>query len=125
MRTSLRHIVFQGLLAAVAASANAGNVVCNGLVEALAYHQPGNLMLRLSSMNLPVFICSTDVVWSPAGSLAGSTSPAARKTLYATFLAAKLARTPINNLYLDGDQVPASCTAFEAWATVNVRYFDY
>ena len=46
--------------------------------------------------------------------------------LHATFLAAKLARTTINSLYLDGDQVPESCSAFASfWTQVSVRYFEY
>ncbi len=46
-------------------------------------------MLRLSSMNTSVFICSPDVEWTPAG--AGyTTSVAACKALYATFLAARV-----------------------------------
>ena len=125
MRISIRHILLPALLAVVATQARAATVVCGGTVETLAYHQPGLLMLRLSNMNVPVFICSADEDWSPAGSLAGVTSPATCRTLYASFLAAKLARTTINNLYLDGDLVPGSCGGFSSWARVNLRYFDF
>ena len=123
---SLRRTLLPALLAAVAAQAHGGTVVCSGTVEQLAYHQPGRLRVRLSSMNVPVFICSAESDWQPAGSLSGSTSPAACKTLYATLLAARLTRGTINSMYFDGDDVPASCNAFSGfWLGVNVRYFEY
>lgn len=82
-------------------------------------------MLKLSGMNVPVFICSTDADWVVSGSLAGSTSPNACKTLYATFLTAKITGAVIHSMYFDGDQVPASCNAFANWTSVNVRYYNY
>jgi len=125
MNSALKRIVLPVLLAAVASPAHAGNIVCSGTVEQIAYHQPGLLMIRLSSMNVSTFFCSTDSNWAPAGSLAGVTTPGACKTLYATFLAAKLAGGTLNNVYFDGDQVPTSCNTFPNWTKVNLRYFDY
>jgi len=124
MSSSLHRILLQALLAVVASQAHGGTVVCSGTVEQLAYHQPGRLMIRLSSMNVPVFICSADHDWEPAGSFS-STSPAACKTLYATLLAARLTRGTIGSMYFDGDEGPASCGAFSRWTSVNVRYFEY
>ncbi|SNB46510.1 hypothetical protein SAMN06269301_1977 [Geobacter sp. DSM 9736] len=111
------------LLAVPASYAEA--VVCGGTVQTLAYHQPGKLLLRLSSMNTPVYICSTDADWVVPGSLAGSTSPAACKAIYATLLAAKTSGAPIPDMYFDGDQLPANCISFAPWSEANVRYFSF
>jgi len=125
MNGAIRQTLALALTAATAVNALAGNVVCSGTVDVLAYHQPGRLMIKLSSMNTAVFICSTDADWTVAGSLAGTTTPSACKALYATFLSAKLTRAPINNMYFDGDDVPASCNSFSPWMGANVRYYDY
>jgi hypothetical protein len=108
-----------------ASNTYAANVVCGGTVAQLAYHQPGKLMLRLSSMNVPVFICSADSEWIVPGSVAGNTSASSCKTLYAALLSAKLAGSTVNSMYLDGDQVPTSCSSFTSWTNVNVRYFEH
>lgn len=124
MKTSLKHVLLTVLIS-IASTAHAANVICEGTVDILAYHQPGNLMLKLSGMNVPVFICSTDVDWVVPGSLSGNTSPNACKALYATFLTAKVTGAVIHNMYFDGDQVPASCNSFANWTQVNVRYYTY
>jgi hypothetical protein len=109
-------------LVATMASAHAGTLTCVGTVDKLAFHSPGRLVLNLSSMNTPVFVCSTDAEWIVAGS-GYTTSPAACKALYATFLAARTTGGTLDYIHFDGDQVPASCTSFPAWTNVNVRYF--
>jgi hypothetical protein len=122
-RTAMARVV-AALGCAVPVAVSAGTVACVGTVDQLAFHSPGRLMLRLSSMNTPVFICSVDALWAPAG--AGyTTTPAACKTLYATFLTAKLTREVLNYVHFDGDEVPASCNAWATWANANVRYFGY
>lgn len=110
-------------LALIAAtSANAGTLVCAGTVTELAYHGPGNLYVRLSGMNNLVGICSTDVNWHPPGGLTGPTTPAACKTMYGTLLLAKQTGSVISSMYLDGDNLPASCAAFASWTNVNLRF---
>lgn len=124
MKTSLKRVLVAAMVS-LASTAHTANVICNGTVDILAYHQPGNLMLKLSSMNVPVFICNTDIDWVVAGTASGNTSPKACKALYATFLTAKITGAAINDMYLDGDQVPASCNSFASWTQVNVRYYTY
>jgi hypothetical protein len=103
-------------------SASAGTVVCSGKVMALAYHVNNNLMIRLDSMNKEVFFCSPDSEWSVAGT-PYVTGPNTCKTMYSTFLAAKMAGKSLYNVYFDGDQVPASCDAWGDWKHANIRYF--
>lgn len=105
-------------------AANSASVICEGTVTALAYHAPGVLYVRLSSMNVNVGICSTDTSWGPTGSQAGITTPSACKAIYANLLVAKQAGTVVRNMYLDGDTVPPTCTTFPAWSKVNVRFFE-
>lgn len=124
MNNSLKRVLVAAMVS-LASTAHTATVVCNGTVDLLAFHQPGRLMLKLSSMNVPVFICSTDIDWVVAGSMAGDTSPKACKALYATFLTAKITGAAINDMYFDGDQVPASCNSFASWTQVNVRYYSY
>lgn len=125
MKTSLKHVLSLALIATVAFNAQAGTVVCSGTVAQLVYNQPGLLSLKLSSMNVPVFICMMDGDWSVPGSLAGVTSPAACKVLYGTLLSAKLTGTTINSMYFDGNQVPTACNSFPNDVQVNVRHFEY
>jgi len=113
------------LVAAATPNARAGTLVCGGTVEQVAYHVPGRVMLRLSGMNTFVFICSTDSEWVVPGSQFGNTTVSACKAIYATFLAARATGATINGLYLDGDQVPASCASFAPWVNVSVRHFAY
>jgi hypothetical protein len=121
MKLLIRTLV-SALAALVASNAPAATVVCEGTVEQVAFHANGNLMLRLSSMNTPVFFCSPDADWNVAG--AGNvTAPGSCKAMYATFLAARLSRTPIAGIYFDGDAVPASCTSWPGWTRANIRYF--
>jgi len=123
IRSAVFTVVFAAA-SAVPAVAGAGTATCMGTVDQLAFHAPGRLMLRLSSMNTPVFICSVDALWTPAGS-EYNTTPATCKTLYATFLAAKLARDVVNYVHFDGNEVPTSCNGWAVWANANVRYFGY
>lgn len=123
MRRLIRFVA--AAVAVGVSNAQGATVICNGTVDMLAYHQPGRLMLRLSSMNHPVFICSAESEWVVAGSVSGNTSPSTCKALYATFLAARVTGASLTGLYLDGDQVPAACDSFAPWTNVNVRYYQY
>jgi hypothetical protein len=100
--------------------AHAATIVCAGTVAVLAYHSDGYVMLRLSSMNTEVIVCSLNQTWNFGGFL---TSPAACKTMHASFLAARLSGTPVNSVYFDAPVVPASCTGFTYMEYVSVRYF--
>lgn len=102
----------------------AATVVCGGTIAELAYHQPGQLMIKLSSMNTRVFFCSTDSVWSVSGSISGTTSPEACKALYASFLTIKASGTTIASMYFDGDQVPTTCNSFPEWSGASIRFFN-
>jgi hypothetical protein len=103
--------------------ATAADLTCAGTVDKLAFHAPGRLMIKLSSMNTPVFICSTDAVWTPAGSNGYSTTPEACRAIYATMLAARTTGATVNYIHFDGAEVPASCTGWGPWANANIRYF--
>lgn len=125
MKNSLARTLFLSIACLLAHGAGAASIVCTGTVVQLAYHQPGNLFLRLSSMNTAVGICSTDAEWVVPGSLAGNTTVSACKTLYATLMTAKVTGATFANVYFDGDQVPGSCTTFAPWTQVNLRYMSY
>lgn len=112
------------LVIGIPVHATAGTLACVGTVESVAFHAPDRYMLKLSSMNTPVFFCSPEREWTVAGS-DYATTPANCKMLYATFLAAKLAGGTLNYVHFDGEQVPASCDTWAAWANANVRYFRY
>jgi hypothetical protein len=110
-----------------AAAAWAGSVTCGGTVETLSFHANstgGFLMIRLSSMNVPVYFCDPENSWSAPGS-GYSISAAACKTLYATFLSAKVSGLPITNMYFDGDAAPSSCNSWATWQSANVRHYLY
>jgi len=50
------------LMAFVSVYSHAGTIQCNGTVEKIGLHASNKLMLKLSSMNKAVFICSPDAV---------------------------------------------------------------
>ncbi|WP_372627601.1 hypothetical protein [Arsukibacterium sp.] len=110
------------LLALFSHSVTANGLVCAGEVETLSYHADSQLMIKLSSMNTPVFFCSPDNQWVVNGT-AYKTSPQACQAMYSTFLAAKMAGKPVANMYFDGDQVPASCNGWSSWAKANIRHY--
>jgi hypothetical protein len=105
------------------ASAFSGTVVCSGTVVRVAQHANNNLMVQLSSMNAPVFICNIETNWTVSATTF-STGPNMCKALLAMFLEAKATDTTINNLYFDGDAVPTTCTGWANCTSAFVRYFD-
>lgn len=109
----------------VVTTANSATLVCAGTVTELAYHNPGTLYVRLSGMNTHVAICSVDSNWAPAGSVTGATTPAACKTIFTSLLVAKQAGTQITSMYFDGEVLPATCSTFPSWTSVNLRFFSF
>ena len=83
------------------------------------------MLLQLNSMNTPIIVCNMDRDYAPAGSLAGATTPAACKTIYAGLLAAKATEQFLPNVYFDGDTVPTACNGFTFLQLVNLRYFQF
>lgn len=121
---NLSAIIAGVLLGTGISNSYAATVVCGGTVDMLSYHANNQLMVKLSSMNNPVFFCDTEAVWTVPG--AGySTSPGACKALYSTFLSARVTGTPISNMYFDGDEVPTACNAWGSWKRANIRHYIY
>lgn len=102
----------------------AASLTCIGTVEQLAYHGQGRFMMKLSSMNTPVFFCSSDQEWTVNGT-GYKTSVSACKMMYSTFLAAKATKEPMDYVHFDGDDVPSDCNSFKSWANVSIRYFNF
>jgi len=110
--------------ALLSANSMAGTVVCSGHVQTLSYHANNKLMIKLDTMNEAVFFCSPESEWSVSGTVY-VTGAETCKVLYSTFLAAKMSGRPVNGMYFDGDQVPASCDAWTRWSAANIRYFHF
>lgn len=111
-------------LALLCTKAFAGTVVCGGVVESIAMHSHDSFMVKLSSMNKPVFVCSTASTWSIAGT-SYTTSPETCKSLISVFLTSKSTNTPIATMYFDGADVPATCDGWGDWKNANIRFFSY
>jgi hypothetical protein len=101
---------------------NAETLTCTGTVEELAYHGNGRFMVKLSTMNTPVFFCNVETVWTVSGTNY-QTGQETCKMMYSTFLAAKSTRAIFDYIHFDGDDVPANCNDFPRWANVSIRYF--
>jgi len=102
----------------------AGSVTCSGTVEAISYHSNDTFMVRLSSMNLPVFFCSPESTFTVPGT-SYTTGPQTCKAFIALFVAARESGKTIVNLYFDGDAVPATCNGWVPWSSANIRHFSY
>jgi hypothetical protein len=102
----------------------AAELWCGGKVAELAFHQPGKIVLRLSSMNSVIVICSVDGDWNVPGSRGGVTTTSSCKTMYATLLAAKHANVSLGSVVFDANVLPTACTGFTPWQEVNVRFIN-
>jgi hypothetical protein len=111
-----------GLLSLLGSTAHAGTVVCSGKVAQLAYHANDRVMIRLDSMNTPVFFCSPESVFSVAGTTY-TTGPETCKLLYSTFLSAQITQKAITSMYFDGDDVPQTCDTWLPWKRANIRFY--
>ena len=116
--------IFAALIVMLSCQTFAASLTCKGTVDQLAYHGNGRFMVKLDSMNLPVFFCSSDSEWTVNGT-GYKTSVSTCKMMYSTFLAAKSTKDPIDYLHFDGDDVPGACNSFKPWASVSIRYFNY
>lgn len=103
---------------------SAGSIHCNGHVDKIGFHANNKLMLKLSSMNKAVMICNTESEWVVNGS-GYRTGPEMCKALLSMLMHAKATKADLGNVWFDGDDVPASCDAWESWKSANLRYFLY
>lgn len=101
-----------------------GTIQCSGTVEKLGLHAPDKLMLKLSSMNRAVFICSPSYNWEVAGTTY-TTSAETCKSMLSMLMHAKATNAEMGNVWFDGDSVPASCDSWESWKLANIRFFLY
>lgn len=113
------------LIAFTTFNSAAGSLVCEGTVESVAYHSNNRLMVRLSSMNTPVFFCSTNTDWVAPGAEGKIMSPESCQVIFSVFLTAKTTREPISRVHFDGDDVPDTCDSFESWKHVFIRYVNF
>lgn len=101
----------------------AASLSCKGTVDQVAYHADNRFMVKLSSMNRPVFFCNPEQEWSVTGTNY-KTGPETCKMLYSTLLTAKATQSEVDYIHFDGDAVPASCNDWKAWASANIRYIN-
>ena len=122
MKTPTLILATLGVLFALPASS--ASLVCSGTVAQLWYHQPGAVMVKLSSMNTAAMVCDLNTDWIVPGSLSGNTSVVSCKAIYAALLAANHSGTFIESMIFDADTLPASCNAFASFTKVNLRFFS-
>ena len=101
----------------------AGTIQCSGKVAQIGMHANDKIMLRLSSMNRPVFICSMAERWEVSGT-GYKTTIEMCKALYSMFLTAKTTGAEVGDVWMDGDDAN-SCSTFESWKRVNIRHFMF
>lgn len=104
-------------------NAFASGLTCGGQVQTIAYHTGVGYMLKLTSMNTPVFICDPDGTFTTDGTT-NSTGPETCKSLVSTFISAKAMETNVNQVVFDGNNVPADCTSWAGWSYAVIRYIE-
>ena len=119
---NLKKIAFAALFAC--SNAFAGSLVCSGTVESVGYHDRDKLMVKLSSMNTSVFFCNPNAEWQAPGT-GRVMNPETCKSLFATFLSARATKEPISVVHFDGDNVPSTCSGFENFKDVFIRFVNY
>lgn len=112
------------LLLVLSSASNAATIQCTGTVKKIGLHANDRIMLQLSSMNQPVFICSPNAEWEVSGT-GYKTSAETCKSMLSMLMHAKATNADMGNVWFDGDDVPASCNGWESWQNANVRYFTY
>jgi hypothetical protein len=116
--------IFIILLALFSSVASGGTLVCGGKVDKLGLHATDKLMLKLTSMNTAVFICSPNKLWEVSGATY-KTSPETCRTIISFLMHAKTTGLDMGSVYFDGDDVPANCNSWESWKNANIRHFLY
>jgi hypothetical protein len=104
---------------------SAGSLVCSGTVDTVAYHGNDKLMVKLSSMNTPVFFCNPNEAWSVLGEPARVMNPETCKSVFSMFLSARATREKISKVTFDGDNVPTSCSGFSTYQNIFIRFVIY
>lgn len=118
----LRYLV--GTLIVCSSFAHAGTITCNGTVDRIGLHAPDRIMLKLSSMSNPVFICNPNKEWGVPGTTY-TTSSETCKSMLSMLMHAKSTNAQMGSVWFDGDDVPSSCNEWGSWKKANVRYFVY
>lgn len=121
----MKHKLFISFLLLVPTTVSAGSLVCSGRVDQVAYHGNDRLMVKLSSMNTPVFFCNPSLDWKVSGEPNRVMSPETCKAVFSIFLSARSTGETISRIHFDGDNVPESCNSFQAWQEVFIRYVNY
>ena len=103
---------------------HAATLTCNGTVEKIGLHANNRLMLKLSSMNTAVFICSPNSEWTVPGT-SYKTSAETCKTMLSMLMHAKSTNADMGNVWFDGTDVPSSCKGWKNWKSANIRFFLY
>ena len=101
----------------------ASGLYCSGTVDKLSYHSPNKFMIKLNTMNTPVFFCNPSGTWTVSGATTYETSKESCNTMYSTFLAAKMSGKVISNMVFDGDGVPNDCGSWSTWQSANIRHY--
>ncbi|GAB1624080.1 hypothetical protein AAOGI_41300 [Agarivorans albus] len=104
---------------------SAGSLVCDGTVDKVAYHGNDKLMVKLSSMNNPVFFCNPNADWRVSGAEGRVMKAETCKAVFSMFLSARTTKEFISRVHFDGDNVPAGCDKFESWKNVFIRFIYY
>lgn len=110
---------FVVLVLSVGSATHAGSLFCTGTIIEMGVHTPGLLLVRLSSMNARVVMCSIDTAYSTQGG-PSITAPTC-EGMYANLMAARASGQTVQ-LMMDGDAVPAQCSSFIEWTYVGLRY---
>ncbi|MCG9734738.1 hypothetical protein L1D51_12115 [Pseudoalteromonas shioyasakiensis] len=108
----------------LAFSVRSATIQCGGMVEKVGFHSPDKLMLKLSSMNRAVYICSPEYKWTVSGT-SYSTGPKMCQTMMSMLMHAKATRSDMGSIWFDGDDVPENCESWGAMKKANIRYFAY
>jgi len=124
MKTNSAKAAFAALAILFAFPAFSASLVCSGTVAELWYHQPGAVMVKLSSMNTAVVVCDLNTDWLVPGSLSGTTTPGVCKLIYGALLAANRSGAVVQSMIFDADTLPASCNSFAFFAKTNLRFFS-
>ncbi|NRF32773.1 hypothetical protein [Vibrio coralliilyticus] len=112
------------LLSILSSSAYAATIQCAGTVDKIGLHASDKILLKLSSMNQAVFICSPNADWTVTGTNY-KTSAETCNSLLSMLMHAKSTKAQMGSIWFDGDDVPASCSEWESWKKANIRYFLY